>query len=126
MSPFIRDKDILTLSPPSTAFPQKGDVVGVINPGTEKLLVHRVVGIKNGRYWVKGDSVKTKEARSFELNSICGQVTRVERDGKPVWFGLGPERKAIAVLSLIPFVMVIVAKALGLKRRIGEFRNLGI
>jgi len=126
MSPFIKNGDILTLSPLSTAFPQKGDVVGVIDPGTEKLLVHRVVGMNNGRYWIKGDSARKKEARSFELNSICGQVTQVERKGKPVRFGVGPEKRVIAVLSLFPFVMGMVCKALGLKRRIREFRNLGI
>jgi len=87
MSPFIKNGDILTLSPLSTAFPQKGDVVGVIDPGTEKLLVHRVVGMNNGRYWIKGDSAGRKEARSFELNSICGQVTRVELKGMGSPFG---------------------------------------
>jgi len=126
MSPFIKNGDILTLSPLSTAFPQKGDVVGVIDPGTEKLLVHRVVGMNNGRYWIKGDSAGKKEARSFELNSICGQVTRVERDGKPVRFGLGPEKRVIAVLSLFPFVMRMVWKACGLLRRLKDekFRRL--
>lgn len=118
MSPFIRDKDILTMSPPSMAFPQKGDVVGVIDPGTGKLVVHRVVGMNNGRYWIKGDSARKKEAGSFGLDRICGHVTRVERNGKPVWFGVGAEKRAIAVLSQVPFVMRVVSKAMGLKRRI--------
>jgi hypothetical protein len=121
MSPFIRDGDILTLSPPSTPFPQKGDVLGVLDPGTDKLVVHRVVGMKNGKYLIKGDSAEKKDARSFGLNRICGHVTRVERNGKPVRFGLGPERRAIALLSQVPVVMKLVSKALGLLRRINFF-----
>jgi len=118
MSPFIRDKDIITLSPCSTAFPQKGDVVGVMDPDTGKLVVHRIVGMNNGRYWIKGDNAKNKEPGSFGRDRLCGHVTRVERDGKPVWFGAGFEKRAIAVLSQVPFVMRMVSKALGLIRRI--------
>lgn len=123
MSPLIRDKDIITLSPCSTAFPQKGDVVGVMDPDTGKLVVHRIVGMNNGRYWIKGDSAKAKEAGSFGRDRLCGHVTRVERDGKPVWFGTGAEKRAIAVLSRVPFVIRLVSKTMGLKRRIREFRN---
>ena len=122
MSPFIRDGDILTRSPPSIRFPRKGDVVGIIDPGTEKLVVHRVVGMKNGRYRIKGDNAEKKDTGSFGLNHICGHVTRVERNGKPVRFGLGPERRAIALLSQVPFVMRIVSKVLGLIKRIEGLR----
>ena len=118
MSPFIRDGDILTLSPPLISFPQKGDVLCVLDPGTDKLVVHRVVGMKNGKYRIKGDSAEKKDARSFGLNRICGHVTRVERNGKPVRFGLGPERRAIALLSQVPVVIKLVSKALGVLRRI--------
>ena len=118
MSPFIRDGDILTLSPVSSLFPQKGDVLGALDPGTDKLLVHRLVGMKNGKYQIKGDSAERKDVRAFGVNRICGQVTRVERNGKPVRFGLGHERRAIAVLSRVPVVMKLVSKALRLIRKI--------
>jgi hypothetical protein len=124
MSPFIRDKDIITLSPSLTDFPQKGDVVGVIDPVTEKLLVHRIVGMNNGRYWVKGDGLGKEDPGSFGLNGICGHVTQVERDGKPVWFGVGAEKKAIAVLSQVPLAMRLVSKALGLLRRLNNHKEL--
>jgi len=123
MSPFIRDGDILTLSPPSIPFPHKGDVLGILDPYTKILVVHRAVGMKNGKYLIKGDSAEKKDARSFGLNRICGHVTRVERNGKPVRFGLGPERRAIALLSQVPVMMKVVSKALGLLRRIKELRN---
>ena len=124
MAPFIRDGDILTLSPSLVPLIQKGDVVGVIDPGTKKLMVHRVVGMKNGRYQVKGDGLGKEDPESFGLNGICGHVTQVERDGKPVRFGLGSEKRAIAVLSQVPLAMRLVSKAMGLKRRIerAEFR----
>ena len=118
MSPFIKDKDVITLSPCSTTAPQKGDVVGVIEPDTGKLVVHRIVGMDNGRYRIKGDRVKTTEAGSFGSDHICGRITRVERDGKPVWFGGGGGKRAIAVLSQMPLMMRLIAKVMGLKRRI--------
>jgi hypothetical protein len=118
MSPFIRDNDILTLSPPPKAFPQKGDVVGVVDPVTERLVVHRIVGLSNGRYRIKGDGAKNIEAESFGRDRICGRVIRVERNGKQVRFGLGPERSAIAVLSRVPALMWVASKAMNLKRKI--------
>ena len=118
MSPFIRDNDILTLSPTPKTFPQKGDVVAVIDPDTEKLLVHRIVGINNGRYWIKGDNLDKEDPGSFDIDGIYGRVTRVERDGKSVRFGLGPERTAIAVLSRVPVSMWVASKAMGLRRRV--------
>jgi hypothetical protein len=124
MAPFIRDGDILTLSPLLISFPKKGDVVGVIDPDTKNLMVHRVVGMKNGRYRVKGDGLDKEDRGSFGLNGIWGHVTQVERDGKQVRFGLGPERSTIAVLSRVPFLMWLVSKAMGLKRRI-ERLSLG-
>lgn len=125
MSPFIRDKDVITLSPCSTAVPQKGDVVGVIEPDTGKLVVHRIVGMNNGRYRIKGDGAQTTEAGFFGRDRLCGKVTRVERNEKPVWFGGGPERRTIAVLSQVPVLMWLISKAMGLRRRIGEFSNIG-
>lgn len=124
MSPFIRDNDILTLSPPPKAFPQKGDVVGVVDPVTERLVVHRIVGLSNGRYWIKGDNLDKGDPGSFDIDGIYGRVTRVERDGKSVQFGLGPERSAIAVLSRVPALMWVASKALGLLRRLNNHKEL--
>jgi len=118
MAPFIRDGDVLTLSPLASPFIHKGDVVGVVDPNTKKLVVHRIVGMRRDRYWIKGDSLDKEDAGSIAPNSICGRVTRVERHGKPDRFGLGPERSSIAVLSRVPVLMWIIYRAMGLKRKI--------
>jgi hypothetical protein len=126
MAPFIKDGDILTLSPVLASLIQKGDVVGVIDPGTKKLMVHRVVAMKNGKYRVKGDGADKEDPGYFGLSGICGHVTQVERDGKQVRFGLGPERSSIAVLSRVPVLMWMVSKAMGLGRRMKGLGNLRI
>lgn len=130
MAPFIRDGDILTLSPSLISFPQKGDVVGVVDQFTKKLMVHRIVGIKNGRYQIKGDGADKEDPGTFDLNGIYGHVTKIERDGKPVRFGLGPERSVIAILSRVPILMWLASKAIGLRRRVGRaevrIQNTGV
>jgi len=124
MSPFIRNGDILTISSNSISFPQKGDVVGIIDPRTEKLVVHRIVGMKNGRYRIKGDNAENKDVRFFDVDRICGHVVRIERNGKPVRLGLGPERRLISLLSQTPAMMKLVSKTLGLLRRLNNHMGL--
>jgi hypothetical protein len=98
MSPFIKENDVVTISPVSEASPGFGDVIAFVHPKTEKLLIHRVV-------WRIGDACLVKGENSFEPDGlierkdIIGMITRVERDGRKVFFGLGPERFLIALLT---------------------------
>ena len=108
MSPFIKNEDVVTLSPLKDASPSVGDVIALVPQGTDKLCVHRVVG-KKGDLWVtKGDN-SSEADESVPIESILGFATRVERDGKEVFLGLGPERFLIAFLGgrglLLPLIL---------------------
>ena len=98
MTPFIRDGDVITISPLFGIPPRHGDVVVFIRPGTERVVVHRVVGKKGDSYLIKGDN--TFEADGFiPKSNILGSVKKVERQGKAVRLGIGPERLLLAFLT---------------------------
>lgn len=97
MSPFIKDGDVVTVLPLPGASSRLGDVLVFIHPGTGKLVVHRVVGKKGTSYLIKGDSTPEVDALVPKEN-ILGCVRKVEREGKKVFLGLGPERFLIAFL----------------------------
>lgn len=97
MSPFIKDGDIITVSPLSGP-PKLGDVVAIIYPEIEKLFVHRVAGKRKNLYLIKGDNTCKIDGFIPDKN-IIGRVTKVERSGKRIFLGFGPERFLIALLS---------------------------
>lgn len=105
MSPFIQNGDIITLVPYSQASCRSGDVVAFVQPGTERLVVHRVVGVSPEGCRIRGDNTHGTEE---EIPHACifGKTIRVERCGEVIRFGLGPERVIIALLSrwqLLPY-----------------------
>lgn len=110
MHPFLRNGDVVTVSPLPGTSPGFGDVVAFIHPGTGKLVIHRVAGERGDSYLIKGDSTPEVDGLVPEAN-ILGRVTRVERDGKEVFLGLGPERFLIAFLTLkgllSPFLLLL-------------------
>ncbi|MBU4312104.1 MAG: S26 family signal peptidase [Candidatus Omnitrophica bacterium] len=98
MSPFIKNGDVVTISPLINHSIGFGKSVVFIHPQTGKLVIHRVVGQKGSRYFIKGDSIADADGFVPKKN-ILGIVTRVEREARSVHFGLGPERFVIAFLS---------------------------
>ena len=98
MTPFVRDRDVITVSPLPGTSPGLGDVVAFIKPETGKLAVHRVVGKRGDSYLIKGDNSPEGDGLVPKAN-VLGRVSRVERDGKRVFLGLGPERFLIAFLT---------------------------
>ena len=99
MSPFIRNGDVITITSFKQHGPRLGDVVAFKRPETGKLVIHRVVAIKGNRAYILGDSIPNKLDGIFELNELLGHVTCIKRGQKRIWFGLGPERILIAILS---------------------------
>jgi hypothetical protein len=96
MSPFIRNGDIITVSPLLGAPPRLGDVVAYIRPERRrKLVVHRVIGRRNGSYLIRGDSAPD-HTDLVPKADILGRVSRVKRNGRRVCLGLGPERRLVA------------------------------
>lgn len=110
MSPFIKDGDIVTISPLTNSSPGLGDVVAFNHPENEKLIIHRVVEKRNNDYYVRGDNLLETDGL-VQAKDILGYVNKVERDGKNVRVGLGPERFLIAFLTgkglFISFVLPI-------------------
>jgi hypothetical protein len=101
MAPFIRDGDVITLSPFQRALPGVGDVVAFVRPGTGNLVVHRVVARRGSASLIQGDGVPECRDGIIPPENLLGRVTRVERNGQDVWLGLGPERTVIAWLSRV-------------------------
>jgi hypothetical protein len=98
MSPFIKDEDSITLSPLERTAPRLGDVIAFTQGEGKKLTIHRVVGRKGGSFLLKGDNLYGKDGW-ISQKDILGSVTRVERKGRGIRFGLGPERLLLALLS---------------------------
>lgn len=110
MFPFIKNEDVVTLSPLQNASPGVGDVIAFVLQGTDKLCVHRVVRKDGDCCVTKGDN-SSEADESVPKENILGFVTRVERDGKEVFLGLGPERFLIAFLGhrglLLPLILAV-------------------
>ena len=98
MSPFIKDSDVVTISPIVDSSPGFGDVIAFIHPRTERLIIHRVVGKIGDAFLLKGESALEPDGL-IKKENILGLVTKVERKGKRIFLGLGPERFLIALLT---------------------------
>ena len=98
MSPFIKDGDVVTVSPLPQATPGLGRVIAFAHPVTGELVVHRAIGRRGDDCLTRGDRAARPDALVPRAN-ILGHVTRVERDGRSLRLGLGPGRFALALLS---------------------------
>jgi len=99
MAPFIRDGDVIVVSPLASRTPGPGDVVAFIHPETRLLCIHRVLSINGERFLIQGDNTPEKPDGMIPRKAIIGRITRVERGGRRVRLGLGPERRLLALLS---------------------------
>jgi len=99
MAPFIRDGDIISVSPPSSRLPRMGDVVAFLHPETKLLCIHRVLSCNKGTLLIQGDNSPGKPDGIIPMEAIMGRVTLVERGGRRIRLGFGPERVLIALLS---------------------------
>jgi|WetSurMetagenome_2_1015567.scaffolds.fasta_scaffold63135_3 hypothetical protein len=134
MSPFIKDGDVITVAPlrpprgnPNalTGSPRRageanacgiGQVVAFVSPGSNRLVVHRIIGRHESRSIIQGDSLSGFVADAVHPDDILGRVVRVERSKKRVRLGLGPERYAIAILSRAGLLLPVVVRAAVLTR----------
>ncbi len=98
MFPFVRNGDVVTISPFQGDEPGVGDIVAFLQDRSRSLALHRVVSVHDRAYVVRGDSAVCADGR-IPGKDILGKVVRIERDGRDVRFGLGSERRTIAMLS---------------------------
>jgi phage repressor protein C with HTH and peptisase S24 domain len=114
MSPFIKDGDVITIEPVRPGEPRAGDAVAFIHSVNGRLVVHRVVRKIDGDCLIQGDSASEPDG-VVSSSDILGRVARVERNGRSVRLGMGPERRLIAILTrnglflrfIIPAWMVV-------------------
>ncbi len=98
MSPFIRDLDVLTISPLNDVSPRIGDVVAFSHPENGRLAIHRIIK-RTGSGWVlKGDNCQEADGL-VATGNIIGRVIRIERNKKKVSLGLGVSGRLIAYLN---------------------------
>jgi len=98
MAPFIKNEDVVTVSPVKSKRPGLGDIIAFVHPESQGLCVHRIVRKKNSIYVTKGDNLSETD-EWVPRENILGFVSKVERVGSRVFLGLGPERFLIAFLA---------------------------
>jgi hypothetical protein len=110
MSPFIKDGDVVTVSPLNGTSPGLGNVTAFIHKDTGRLVIHRVVGKRRDFCFIKGDNAAEADGL-FQKTNLLGFVTELERKGKKVFFGLGPERFLIALLTRTNLLVPVLRPA---------------
>ena len=98
MAPFIKNGDVITVSPLKLTSLRTGHIVAYSDPETKKVRVHRVIKTMGNHFMVKGDNTPVIDGILPQKN-ILGYVSQVERQGKRVFLGLGIERLLIVFIS---------------------------
>jgi hypothetical protein len=106
MSPFIKDKDVVTIAPLSNPSIGLGTAVGFIHPATKRFIIHRLIAKSANSYLIKGDNILGTDSL-VPRDNILGYVSKVERNGKRVFLSLGIERFLIAFLSRVKIFPII-------------------
>lgn len=107
MAPFVKDGDVVCVSPLASRAPGPGDVVAFVHPETKLICLHRVLSVNGDRFLIQGDNMPEKPDGMIPREAIVGWVTRVERAGRRVRLGLGSERLLLALLSRWGLLAVI-------------------
>jgi hypothetical protein len=110
MKPFIRNGDVLTISPKSKIKPSFGTVVAFVSAENQNLLIHRIIKVAAHSFLIKGDNSYEKTDGWINLSQILGCVTRIERDQRDIRFGLGVERYLLAFLSRLKLLKMITSR----------------
>jgi len=106
MSPFIRDGDIITVFPLKKSSFDLGRVVAYSQPETQKLIVHRIIGNSSGYFLIRGDNI-FGPGELVPKTNVLGHVGRIERYGRRVFIGVGPERFLIVLLIRLKIIRLL-------------------
>jgi hypothetical protein len=110
MHPFIQDGDVVTVSPEPAGAMRSGNVAAFCHPNTGRLVVHRLVAQRPGGYLLRGDNALEADGL-IPPAMMLGLVTRVERRGRKVRLGQGPERRLIAWLARRNLLQPLIFRA---------------
>lgn len=97
MWPWIKNGDVLTISPLPFKGPRLGDVVPYAI-SKSMMVVHRIVGKQHGKYLICADNATDYDGL-FSEDAFYGRVSKIERNNRDIRFGLGPERVLIAWMT---------------------------
>ena len=92
MSPFIHDDDTVELEM-NCSLPSKGDIV-LVQCSKKRYVIHRIVKIKNGIFFLRGDAQVHCEG-PFTVRNIMGKVVKSFHNGhtrihnKGIWYYTG-------------------------------------
>ena len=98
MHPFIKDGEVVTVSPVPGGRLHAGDVVAFCHPQSGRLVVHRILKKNPQGFILRGDNCDEADGL-VPAASIVGRVTAVEGNSWIKWLGWGPERLLPALLS---------------------------
>ena len=121
MSPFIQDRDVVTISPLGRREPQLGDVLAIGMQMPKRLVIHRVVARARAGLLTKGDNLRAPDA-IVERDLVLGRVVRVERNGRDVGCVAGWRASLVAALSRADLLRHLVGLRRALRRVFREER----
>lgn len=108
MSPFIRDGDLITIRPLSNLQLHLGDIVAFTHPCRGRLVVHRIIGLRRDACLLRGDGASQPDGWVPQAR-VLGGLSEVERRGRRIRTGLGPGRRAVAILLRLGLLRVLTA-----------------
>lgn len=108
MMPFIRDKDVVTVSPLQKKYLRRGSVVAFVHPAHNKLIIHRIIGQKNGgdKFIIKGDSCFFSDG-SIPIDYIMGYIKDLQRGLKKIVVSCSLKQQCIGLLSQLNIIAVM-------------------
>ena len=104
MSPFVKDGDVITVSPLRNNSLQTGEVVAFLSPQTGRLIVHRIIEKKADGFVIKGDN-NPEYGDIVPSSNIFGYISKLERKGRSLPIGIGAEGPLIAFLARRNFLV---------------------
>jgi len=90
MRPLLRSGDLLLAAPYRETRIKRGDVVVFAPPHEERLITHRIVSIKNGFYFARGDNNNILDPWPLTEEHVLGKVTRIWRQMRTKRIASGP------------------------------------
>jgi signal peptidase I len=116
MSPFIRDQDVITVSPVRADTLRRGHVIAFVFQPEAKLCVHRIIDKKGSGFVTQGDNLNRPDGIISE-SQVLGRIKRVERKGRVVTAGTGLGGKFIARFWHTHAVQALLSGLRSLKAR---------
>ena len=77
MFPFIKNGDMITVSPYNDMTPERGDIVAFVDVRTQGLMVHRIIRVNGDGFVSKGDNCFQNDG-IHRLQNILGFISEID------------------------------------------------